>query len=86
MAGFDANRIGPYAQTAPLSIWQGDSDITVLLEDTTELVRALENGGVTVEYHIVLGGEHLTTAFGFGAQNQKATQESIAWVKDLLNK
>lgn len=84
MDAFAHNRIGPFKQTAPLAIFQGDSDTAVLQDDTTELVRDLEQGGVQVDYHIVLGGTHTNTAFGFVSQHQVATQESITWVQKHL--
>jgi hypothetical protein len=82
---FSKNRIGPYQQTAPLAVFQGDSDTQVLLDDTSELVRVLQQGGVSVDYHIVLGGEHNTTAYGFVSQHQAATDESVRWVLGHLN-
>jgi hypothetical protein len=85
MDAFAKNRIGPYQQTAPLAIFQGDSDTVVLLDDTTELVGDLQRAGVRVDYHIVLGGTHTNTAYGFVSQRQVATQASIAWVLDHLH-
>jgi len=81
---FAANRIGPYEQTAPLAIWQGDADDTVLETHTTEVVAALRAGGNTVDYRIVPGGGHIDTAFGYVAQNQLRTEESIGWVLERL--
>jgi pimeloyl-ACP methyl ester carboxylesterase len=81
---FEVNRAGPYQQTAPLAIWQGDADQTVLPADTAQFVSALQNGGDEVEYHVVPGGDHLTTAFGYVSQNQLATEDSIAWVQARL--
>jgi hypothetical protein len=83
-AAFAANRIGPYAQTAPLAIWQGDADTTVPKSSTDAVVEALRAGGDVVDYRVVPGGEHITTAFGFVAQNQLRTDESTAWVKARL--
>ncbi len=81
---FTLNRIGPYIQTAPLRIYQGDMDATVLERDTHALVDALRAGGVDVDYQVVPGGEHTTVAFGFVASDQLRTEESIAWVRGLL--
>jgi acetyl esterase/lipase len=81
---FEVNRSGPYQQTAPLAIWQGDADQTVLPADTAQFVSALQNGGDEVEYRVVPGGDHLTTAFGYVSQNQLATEDSIAWVQAHL--
>jgi pimeloyl-ACP methyl ester carboxylesterase len=84
-AAFAENRIGPYHQTAPLGVFQGDSDTVVLQDDTTELVRSLQQAGVQVDYHIVLGGGHGTTAYGFVNQRQVATEQSIQWVRERLD-
>jgi dienelactone hydrolase len=82
---FGRNRIVPYTQTAPLAIWQGDADTTVFEQDTSQLVAALRKGGVTLDYNVVPGAEHTTTAFGFVAQHQAATDQSIAWVFGQLD-
>jgi hypothetical protein len=41
---FRTYRIGPYAQTAPLAISQGDADTTVLESDTSQLVADVRAG------------------------------------------
>lgn len=82
---FAANRIGPYAQTAPLAIWQGDADTTVLESGTKALVDALAAGGVTVDYRVVPGGQHTTVAFGSVAEAQLRTDETVAWIKQKLD-
>lgn len=82
---FATNRLSPYTQTAPLSIWQGDADSVVLKEGTDALVEALRAGGVVVDYEIVPMAEHTEVAFGYVAQNQLRTVESIAWVFDRLS-
>jgi dienelactone hydrolase len=81
---FAVNRIGPYAQTAPLVIWQGDADDMVPEPITAELVAALRAGGDSVDYRVIPHGTHITTAFGFLAQNQWATAISLAWVRERL--
>jgi dienelactone hydrolase len=85
---FDVNRITPWlslgAQTAPLAIWQGTLDTTVLPWMTEDLVADLRAGGIQVDLHLVDGGTHTTTAFGFLAVPELATAESVAWVQDLL--
>lgn len=83
---FAGNRIGPYRQTAPLAIWQGDSDTTILASDTQALVEALRAGGVETDYHLVPGGAHTTTAFGLLGQHQLATDESVGWVLRQLRR
>jgi pimeloyl-ACP methyl ester carboxylesterase len=81
---FDTNRIRAFEQTAPLSIWQGTADVTVPVTQTDELVDALRAGGVEVDYHVVDGADHTTTAFGPVTKAQLATMASIAWVRDKL--
>lgn len=78
--GFGANRLGPYDQTAPLRIYQGDADTVVLEAHTRALVDALRAGGVEVEYEVVPGAGHIDLAFGFVADAQARTEESVAWV------
>jgi dienelactone hydrolase len=81
---FTANRIGPYTQTAPLAIWQGDADTIVPRASTDRVVDALRAGGVTVDYRVVPSGEHTTVAFGTVVQSQLRTEESTRWVLDRL--
>jgi pimeloyl-ACP methyl ester carboxylesterase len=81
---FAENRIGPYGQTAPLRIYQGSDDPVVLEDHTRQMVQALRDGGVEVDYKVVSGGRHTDVAFGFVAQDQRRTEESIAWVQSHL--
>jgi len=81
---FTLNRVGAYEQTAPLRIYQGDADTTVPEAGTRALVDELRAGGVEVEYQVVPGGEHTTVAFGFVASDELRTEESIAWVRGLV--
>ncbi|MFK8004531.1 MAG: lipase family protein [Polyangiales bacterium] len=82
---FANNRIVAFDQSAPLRIYQGDADGTVLEGDTAQMVAALRDGGVDVEYEVVEGGEHLNVAFGFVATNELRTEASIAWLRSLLD-
>ncbi|MBI5488233.1 MAG: hypothetical protein HY905_12945 [Deltaproteobacteria bacterium] len=82
---FDENRIGPYEQTAPLRIYQGDADDVVPEAWTRAVVDALRAGGVTVEYEVVPGGGHTDVAFGFVAYRQLRTDDSIAWLRSHLD-
>jgi pimeloyl-ACP methyl ester carboxylesterase len=82
---FEANRVRPWSdQTAPVAIWQGSDDTTVLPSMTEALVGDLRAGGVEVELFLVEGGTHTTSAFGFLAVHEVAMEESIAWVKNHL--
>ena len=51
---------------------------------TRQMVDDLVAGGVDVELHLVAGGTHTTTAFGFLATDELATAESLAWVQERL--
>lgn len=82
---FEENRLGPYEQTAPLRIYQGSADAIVPETWTADLVEALRAGGVTVDYEVVFGGTHTDVAFGFVAESQHRTDESIAWVFAALD-
>ena len=84
-AAFAANRVGPYDQTAPLKIYQGDADTSVPAYATTAVVTALRAGGVVVDYELVPGAGHLDTAFGFVASLEARTDASIAWVRARLD-
>lgn len=79
-AGFDENRLRPWPDAVPVAIWQGELDTTVLPWMTRALVHDLRDGGVDVELHEVAGATHTTTAFGFLAVPEVATEESVAWV------
>lgn len=81
---FSQNRIGPYTQTAPLKIYQGDADDTVLKPSTDALVDVLRAGGDSVDYEVVPGGTHTDVAYGFVAYQERRTSESIAWIKARL--
>lgn len=81
---FAANRIGPYEQTAPLTIWQGGGDQTVPEQDTARVVAALREGGVDVDYRVVSGADDLEVAFGFVSQHQAATEDSLQWIFEQL--
>lgn len=83
--GFVANAVKPWAQRAPLRIYQGEADQTVLETQTREMVEALRAAGMTVDYQVVPGADHATVAFGYLATKQQRTEESIAWVRQLLD-
>ncbi len=85
---FSDNRIEPWLaegeQTAAIAVWQGTDDTTVLPWMTQDLVAGLRAGGVEVELTLVEGGTHTTTAFGFLATPELATDPSLAWVRARL--
>lgn len=82
---FDRNRVRPWAeQTAPLAIWQGTDDEVVPAWMTQAMVDDLRDGGIDVDLHLVEGGHHTDTAFGFLAWPELATDESIGWVLERL--
>jgi acetyl esterase/lipase len=82
---FFENRVGPYEQTAPLIIYQGDADDVVPEWQTNQAVNALREGGVDVEYEVVPDGTHIDVAFGFLAYQQLRTDLSIAWIREHLD-
>lgn len=82
--GFRENRVGPYVQTAPLKIYQGDADVIVPEPATRALVEVLRAGGVEIDYEVVPGGGHSDVAFGFVAYPEKRTAESISWLRARL--
>jgi S-formylglutathione hydrolase FrmB len=81
---FTLNRARPWAQTAPLRIYQGSADDTVLEFATRELVGSLRDGGMTLDYVVVPDGGHVDVAYGFLAYPQLRTEESLAWLKAQL--
>ncbi len=84
--GFLQNRIGPYLQTAPLRIYQGKQDFVVPEYQTTALVENLKKGGIKLDYILLPSGSHTDIAFGFVAQKQIKTDESIQWIREQLDK
>jgi len=82
---FRLNRIGPYTQTAPLRIYQGDADLVVPEASSRLLVESLRAAGQSVEYVVVEGGTHVNVAFGFVSQAELRTEESIAWIQERLD-
>jgi pimeloyl-ACP methyl ester carboxylesterase len=81
---FAEARVVPFTQTAPIRIWQGSADLTVLPEYTEALVDDLVAGGMQIELVEVPGGTHLDTAFGFLASYERATDDSVAWIHGRL--
>jgi pimeloyl-ACP methyl ester carboxylesterase len=82
--GFAENRLQPFTATAPVAIFQGRADEVVLSSQTRELVETLRAGGTDVELIEIDRGTHIDTAFGFLGSAERATDESVAWVKDVL--
>jgi len=81
---YAANRVRPFSQTAPLHMYQGDSDDIVRPAGTNALVEELRGGGVVVDYEIVAGGTHTDVAFGPVTVAERRTLDSIAWVRERL--
>lgn len=84
--GFDDNRVRPFLQTAPLLLYQGDSDDTVLLAHTNAVVDALRAGGMDVDYRVVAGGHHTDVAFFVLAIPQIRTEEVLSWLREQLDR
>ena len=83
---FEKNAIRGFAPPAPIRIYQGDKDTIVPEAATWQLVDALKQNNVTVDYIVVPGGEHTSVAFHFLAVKQLRTDEAIAWIRALLDK
>ncbi|MDB4944894.1 MAG: lipase [Labilithrix sp.] len=81
---YAANRVRPFAQKAPLHVYQGANDDIVLPSGTDALVNELRAGGVTVDYEMVAGGTHTDVAFGPVTAAEHRTAPSIAWVRERL--
>lgn len=82
---FEANRVRPYDQSAPLRVYQGDADPVIPEPATAELVADLRAGGVELDYEVVPGGTHVDVAFGFVASDELRTVESVAWIRSRLD-
>lgn len=82
---FTENRLKPYAQTAPLKIYQGEADTIVPRSSTDKLVAELRAGGVVVDYERVPEGTHTDIAFGFLASMERRTAASLAWLRAQLD-
>ena len=81
---FATNRVIPFEQSAPMRIWQGTADVVVLPSMTQALVADLRAGGMEIDLTLVPAGTHIDTAFGFLAFPERATAQSVAWIKDQL--
>lgn len=83
---FERNAIRGFSQTAPIRIYQGASDAIVPEAATRQMVDALRQSGVAVDYVVVPGGEHTNIAFHFLAARQLRTDDAIAWIRKLLDR
>ena len=83
--GFLENRVTPFNQSAPIRIYQGTWDDTVLPEDTLILVESLRSGGMDIQYEEVPHSGHLNTAFGYIATYQLAAESSRHWLQGQLD-
>ncbi|MBI2571753.1 MAG: hypothetical protein HYV63_32485 [Candidatus Schekmanbacteria bacterium] len=82
---FTLNAVAPYEQTAPFRVYQGDEDNTTPEPYTRETVEALQAAGNAIDYVVVPGAEHETTAFFYLTSSQLADDESIAWIRSQLD-
>lgn len=83
-AGFARARLGPFRSRAAVQVWQGTDDADVLLPHTVALVAALRAEGQEIPLIRVPGGAHHDVAFGFLAAQQRATEESVAFIQAAL--
>lgn len=83
---FVKNAIRGFTQPAPIRIYQGEKDSIVPEAATRQMVEALKQNGVTVDYVVVPDGEHTNVAFHFLAIRQLRTDDAIGWIRRLLDK
>jgi acetyl esterase/lipase len=83
---FAANAVGPYTQTAPLRIYQGDADEIVPPWTVEAVVKAMRDSGNEVDLVSVPGGTHTDVAFGFLGAAQSQTADAIAWLRGHLDR
>jgi acetyl esterase/lipase len=83
---FEKNAIRGFSQPAPIRIYQGAADPIVPEAATRQMVDALKQNGVNIDYVVVPGGEHTNVAFHFLASRQLRTDDAIAWIRKLLDK
>lgn len=81
---FVANRVRGFVQTAPLRIYQGTADTTVIEPHTKELVDELSGAGLDIDYVVVPNGGHVDVAFSFLAVQQLRTEEALGWLREQL--
>ncbi len=83
-SGFAANRITQLKHDAPLLVYQGLQDDTVLPVHSEELVDSLRASGADVDYRRVPFGGHTDIALGFVGVSQLRGEEAISWVLKRL--
>jgi hypothetical protein len=83
-AAFDAATPIPRGVSVPIVIFQGTADTTVPKVGTDVYVEELAAAGVSVDYRLIDGSEHTTTAFAPLTVEQKASDEAYAWVQAHL--
>ena len=74
----------PRGVALPIVIYQGDMDTTVPKVDTDAYVKELTDAGLAVDYQIVAGAIHGTTAFSSFTVQQGANEAAVKWIRDRL--
>lgn len=74
----------PKAQTAPIVIFQGSSDVIVPKTNTDAYVAELRAAGLTIDYRVIDGGTHGATALSSFTVAQSANDQAYAWIHDHL--
>jgi acetyl esterase/lipase len=81
---FAASTPMPTANKLPIVVWQGSADTTVPKTDTDAYMAQLSAAGVTVDYRVVQGSEHSTTALSSFTVQQSASDDAYTWISQHL--
>jgi acetyl esterase/lipase len=74
----------PVGNKLPIVVWQGSADTTVPKADTDTYMGQLQAAGVTVDYRVVNGSEHTTTALSSFTVVQAASDDAYTWISQHL--
>jgi acetyl esterase/lipase len=83
-AAYDASQPIPTGVTQPIAIFQGTADTTVPQADTDAYVGQLKAAGVTVDYHLVAGADHGSTALSSFTVAQPGNEDAVTWIRARL--
>ncbi len=83
-AAYDASQPIPKGLTKPIVIFQGTADTTVPQADTDAYVAQLKAGGVTVDYRLVAGADHGSTALSAFTVSQPGNEDAVTWIRAQL--
>lgn len=83
-AAYDASQPIPAGVTQPIAIFQGTADTTVPKVDTDAYVGQLKAAGVAVDYHLVTGADHGSTALSSFTVVQPGNEDAVTWIRARL--